>query len=99
MTSNIKTMKNKILILGVAISGLAMSQTKVDSTCVGITSKGLSCKIQVNIDTTNLCHYHINGNHVSNNITSVICNENTSKNIPCKNKTKHSSGNCHHHRD
>ena len=92
-------MKKKILILGVAISGLAMSQTKVDSTCVGITGKGLSCKIKVNIDITNLCHYHVNGNHVNNSIITAICGKQTSKNIPCKSKTKHSSGHCHHHRD
>ena len=91
-------MKNKILILGIAISGLAMSQTKVDSTCVGITSKGLSCKIKVNIDTTEFCHYHVEGGYTSTVQTSVICGENTGKNVSCKNKTRHSSGHCHHHR-
>ena len=32
-------------------------------------------------------------------ITTKVCGKNTSKNIPCKNKTKHESGSCHHHRD
>ena len=30
---------------------------------------------------------------------STVCGKPTSKNIPCKNKTKHESGSCHHHRD
>lgn len=90
-------MKNKLLILGIAMSGLAISQT--DSTCVGTTSKGLNCKIKVNIDSTNLCHYH-NGTYVSSagDTKSVTCGGTTSKNLPCKLKTKHESGKCHHHR-
>ena len=32
-------------------------------------------------------------------ITTKVCGKNTSKNLPCKNKTKHESGSCHHHRD
>ena len=92
-------MRNRFLILGIAMSGLAMSQTvKIDSTCVGITSKGISCKIKVNIDTTNVCHYHVEGGYTSTVGTSVTCGENTGKNVPCKNKTRHSSGHCHHHR-
>jgi hypothetical protein len=93
-------MRNRFLILGIAMSGLAMSQTvKTDSTCVGITTKGISCKIKVNVDSTNYCHYH-NGTYISStgDTTSVICGENTSKNTPCKLKTKHESGHCHHHR-
>ena len=32
-------------------------------------------------------------------ILSVVCGKNTSKNLPCKNKTKHESGSCHYHRE
>ena len=32
-------------------------------------------------------------------IESKVCGKNTGKNLPCKNKTKHESGSCHHHRD
>ena len=94
-------MKRKFIIIGLAMGSLCFSQNVVvDSTCVGITTKGRSCKIKVNIDSTEFCHYHINGN-VFNEPTksAVICGENTSKNRPCKNKTRHSSGKCHHHRD
>ena len=93
-------MKKKFLFIGLAMSSLCFSQTVIDSTCVGITSKAKSCKIKVNIDSTKYCHYHINGNYDNGSETiSVICGENTTKNKPCKNKTRHSSGKCHHHRD
>tara|TARA_R100000951_G_scaffold49774_1_gene42091 strand:+ start:5098 stop:5391 length:294 start_codon:yes stop_codon:yes gene_type:complete len=97
-------MKNKILILGVAISGLAMSQTKLDSICKGGTTKGLRCKIKVNPDSTNYCHYHDKvglyqpGDTIWITIATT-CGSKTSKNTPCKNKTKDVSGKCHHHRD
>ena len=92
-------MKNKFLIIGLAMGSLCFSQkVKIDSTCVGITTKGKSCKIKVNIDSTEFCHYHVNGN-VFNRPPAVICGENTSKNKPCRNKTRHTSGKCHHHRD
>ena len=82
------------------MSGFAFSQNMVsDSTCVGITSKGLSCKIKVNVDSTSLCHYHINSDNTTK-IQSTQCNG-TSKSTgnQCKLKTKDESGFCHHHRD
>ena len=94
-------MKRKFIIIGLAMGSLCFSQNVVvDSTCVGITTKGNSCKIKVNIDSTKFCHYHVDGKVFSDATKlSVICGENTSKNTLCKNKTKHSSGKCHHHRD
>tara|TARA_R100000482_G_scaffold56336_1_gene20210 strand:+ start:681 stop:956 length:276 start_codon:yes stop_codon:yes gene_type:complete len=89
-------MKNKFLIISLAMSGFAFGQS-VDSTCVAITSKGLNCKIKVNIDTTNLCHHH--KNKTVNYVKSVVCNALTTKNTNCKLKTKHTSKKCHHHRD
>ena len=82
------------------MGSLCFSQNVViDSTCVGITSKGESCKIKVNIDSTKLCHYHVNGNYNSTiGVISIACGENTKKNTPCKLKTRHESGVCHHHR-
>ena len=94
-------MKKKFIIIGLAMGSLCFSQNVViDSTCVGITIKGESCKIKVNIDSTEFCHYHINGN-VFNEVSppSVICGKETKKKTSCKNKTRHTSGKCHHHRD
>ena len=55
---------------------------------------------KVDKDSTNYCHYHINGNVFNGEkVESVVCGENTKKNTPCKLKTKHESGKCHHHRD
>ena len=93
-------MRNKFLIIGLAMSSLSFGQTKVDSTCVGITSKGNICKIKVNIDSTKHCHWHIkNVDNFNNKVKSTICGENTKKNTPCQLKTRHSSEKCHHHRD
>ena len=93
-------MKRKFIVIGLAMGSLCFSQNVVlDSPCVGITSKGESCKIKVIIDSTKLCHYHVNGDYKKVISSSVIWGGNTSKNIPCKNPTKHESGKCHHHRD
>ena len=92
-------MKNKFLIISLAMGGFAFSQSaSIDSTCVGITSKGLDCKIKVNVDSTALCHYHINGNSIKKQ--SVQCSGvSKSTGNQCKLKTKHESEKCHHHRD
>ena len=81
------------------MSGFAFGQNvNVDSTCVGITSKGLSCKIKVNVDSTSLCHYHVDGNSIITKSTQ--CNGTSkSTNNQCRLKTKHESGYCHHHRN
>ena len=94
-------MKKKFIIIGLAMGSLGFSQEMIiDNTCIGTTLSGTNCKIKVNRDSTDYCHYHINGNVFNGDkvIESVICGENTTKNKPCKNKTKHSSGKCHHHR-
>ena len=81
------------------MSGLTFGQNvSNDSTCVGITSKGLDCKIKVNVDSTSLCHYHINGNITKK--TSTQCGGiSKSTNNRCRLKTKHESEFCHHHRN
>jgi hypothetical protein len=85
-------MRNKFLIIGLAMNSFAFGQS--DSTCVAITTKNISCKIKVNVDTTNYCHHH------SPNLVNVNrCNGiSKSSNEQCKLKTKHESGLCHHHR-
>lgn len=85
LTNNNK-MKNKILILGIAISGLAMSQetVKLDS----IIKDSIATKVV--LDTTKITKIVVK---------TKVCGKNTSKNLPCKNKTKHESGCCHYHRD
>tara|TARA_R110000851_G_scaffold174482_1_gene320675 strand:- start:298 stop:549 length:252 start_codon:yes stop_codon:yes gene_type:complete len=83
-------MKNKILILGIAISGLAMSQetVKLDSIIKDSTiTKVVLDTTKIALDTTKIAS------------KAVICGKNTSKNTPCKNKTKHVSKCCHYHRD
>ena len=87
-------MRNKFLIIGLAMGSLSFSQAKVDSTCVGITTKNTNCNIKVNVDSTKYCHWHdpakINVNRC-NGISKSTKNR-------CKLKTKHTSGLCHHHR-
>ena len=88
-------MKAKFIIIGLAMGSLCFSQNiVVDSTCVGITTKGRSCKIKVNIDSTKYCHWHdlakINVNRCNGTSKST--------NKRCKMKTKDLSGFCHNHR-
>ena len=77
---------------------------KVDSTCVGTTLRGTNCKIKVNIDSTKYCRFHVskelnNALIILQTLEAIICGEITNKRRPCRNKTRHSSGKCHHHRD
>ena len=89
-------MKNKFLIIRLAMSGIAFSQTThVDKTCDGITSKGTNCKIKVNKEITNLCHWHHPDSLNVNRCNGI--SKSTKK--QCKLKTKDESGKCHHHRN
>jgi len=93
-------MKKKFIIIGMMMSGFAFSQNvNVDSTCVGITSKGLDCKIKVNVDSTKLCHYHINSNGIIKTQSTQCSGTSKSTGNQCKLKTKDESGLCHHHRN
>ena len=87
-------MRNKFLIIGLAMGSLSFGQAKVDSTCIGITTKNTNCNIKVNVDLTKYCHWHdpakINVNRC-NGISKSTKNR-------CRMKTKHTSGLCHHHR-
>ena len=87
-------MRKKYLLIGLAMGSLSFGQTKVDSTCVGITTKNTNCNIKVNIDSTKYCHWHdpakINVNRC-NGISKSTKNQ-------CKLKTKDESGFCHYHR-
>ena len=87
-------MRNKFLIIGLAMGSLSFGQAKVDSTCVGITTKNTNCNIKVDIKSTKYCHWHdpakINVNRC-NGISKSTKNQ-------CKLKTKDKSGFCHYHR-
>tara|TARA_Y100001938_G_C7975092_1_gene371332 strand:+ start:525 stop:800 length:276 start_codon:yes stop_codon:yes gene_type:complete len=87
-------MRKKYLLIGLAMGSLSFGQTKVDSTCVGITTKNTNCNIKVNVDSTKYCHWHdpakINVNRC-NGISKSTKNQ-------CKLKTKDESGFCHYHR-
>ena len=88
-------MKNKFLIISLAMSGFAFSQTnQVDNTCEGITSKKTNCKIKVDKEITNLCHWHHPDSLNVNRCTGIS----KSTNQRCKLKTKDESGKCHYHK-
>ena len=80
-------MKKKFIIIALAMGSLGFSQgVLMDS--VNIDSVKFKPRTPIfTIDTIPVI------------ITSKICGRNTSKNLPCKNKTKHESGNCHYHRE
>ena len=82
------------IVIIILISLLVWSQVKVDSTCVGITTKNTNCNIKVNVDSTKYCHWH---NPAKINVNR--CNGTSkSTNKRCKMKTKDLSGFCHNHR-
>jgi len=87
-------MKKKYLFITLAMGSLSFSQAKVDSTCVGITTKNTNCNIKVNVDSTKYCHWH---NPAKINVNRCNGTSNSTKKR-CKLKTKHTSGLCHHHR-
>ena len=84
------------------MSGIAFAQ-KTDQ-CIAFTTKGLQCKLKVDYEVSNTCHHHMNkigkmsGDTIYLQSLVNICNENTTKNKPCKNRPKHESGKCYHQR-
>ena len=90
-------MKNKFLIISLAMGSLGFSQS-VDNTCTATTTKGTNCKIVVKVG--NLCHHHGGETIAQSTIESTQCTSNRkNSDIRCKVKTKHESGVCHHHRN
>ena len=84
-------MKKKFLIIGIMMGSFAFSQT----TCDGITNKGINCKIKIDKKLTNFCHWHHPDSLNVNRCNGI--SKSTKK--QCKLKTKDESGLCHHHRN
>ena len=76
------------------MGSLSFGQAKVDSTCIGITTKNVKCKARVNTDVSKFCHWH---DPAKINVNRCSGTSNSTKKR-CKLKTKHTSGLCHHHR-
>tara|TARA_R100000655_G_scaffold16736_2_gene36110 strand:+ start:2671 stop:2931 length:261 start_codon:yes stop_codon:yes gene_type:complete len=85
-------MKNRFLIIGLAMGSLSFSQNVVDSTSNLVSSISID-SVQFKPRTPD---FKVDS---TTKVLSVVCGKNTSKNIPCKNKTRHESGSCHHHRE
>ena len=65
--------------------------------CTSKTKKNTQCK-NLAIIGRNICWQH-DPNHVAKKeVQSQVCNGVTKSGTLCKNKTKHASGRCHHHR-
>jgi hypothetical protein len=85
--------KLKLCAISLVLAGGLSAQTN----CQGLTKDSVSCKNIVK--NGNLCYLH-NPNYVKTEDTkSVVCAGTTKSGNVCKNKTKDSSGLCHHHRD
>ena len=97
-------MKNKFLIISLAMSGITVGQQFINGieignndgdTCDGITrNKGTRCKIKVDKEITNFCYWH---HPDSINVNRCTGHSKTQKRR-CLLKTKHESGRCHQHR-
>ena len=84
-------MKNKFIIIALAMGSLGFSQgLELDSTVVETSNNTLPFVI----DSTEVVTVP-----TKEESKAKVCGKNTSKNLPCKNKTKHESGSCHYHRD
>ena len=91
--------KLKLCAIGLALAG-GLSAQSVQ--CHGYTKDTTQCKNRT-LDTSYqgfpLCYLH-NPNYINlPEVKTVVCGRITKKNKPCKNRTKHSSGYCHHHRN
>ena len=84
-------MKKKLIIVGLAVSSIGFSQA-LETDLVALASFQKEFPFVAKPDTTSV-------DTVTVKVESKVCGENTSKNTPCKNKTKHESGKCHYHRD
>ena len=85
-------MRNKFLIIGLAMGSIAFGQS--DSTCIAVTTKNTNCKIKVNVDSTKYCHWHDPAKINVNRCNGI--SKSTKKR--CKLKTKNESGFCHHNK-
>ena len=87
-------MKAKFIIIGLAMGSLGFSQEfHLDTIDLNKFEEFPSTTVSldtIKVDTTIV---------EKKKIESKVCGKNTGKNLPCKNKTKHESGSCHHHRD
>ena len=96
---------NRITFLKVALGAalvvplIANSANWYDNEqCKGITKQNIQCKNTVKSE-SKLCWLH-DPNYVKPTETeSVVCSDTTKTGNPCKVKTKHESGICHHHRN
>ena len=65
--------------------------------CTEKTQKNEQCK-NLAIVGRNLCWRHDDSYKPKPNVEAVQCSGRTDNKLRCKNKTKHESGKCHHHR-
>ena len=65
--------------------------------CTETTKKNTQCK-NLAIVGRNLCWQHDENYTTKQNVEAVQCSGRTDSKLRCKNKTKHESGKCHHHR-
>lgn len=65
--------------------------------CTEKTQKNEHCK-NLAIVGRNLCWQHDKTYTPKPNVEAVQCSGRTDSRLRCKNKTKHESGKCHHHR-
>ena len=87
-------MKNKFIIIGLAMGSLAFTQDTIR--CIGTTSKKVQCKIMVT--NSDKCRYHGGDTTKIKYISHQCISFTNGTNVRCKLKTKHESELCHHHR-
>ena len=91
-------MKKSLLTIALFTAMSGFAQQTDAFRCKGTTKANVQCKISVKVG-TELCWRH-DPNYVKKVIAaSTICTSKTAINTPCRMRTRHESGVCHHHRD
>ncbi len=90
---------NKFITIAALIAMPAITFAQSDRVqCVETTKKNTQCKNLATIG-RNICWQH-DSTHVKPVVLEAVkCSGITNNNVKCKNKTKHASGKCHHHRN
>tara|TARA_R100000152_G_C6772475_1_gene199393 strand:+ start:1761 stop:2051 length:291 start_codon:yes stop_codon:yes gene_type:complete len=91
--------KIKLSVAALLIAGTSFAQNTERNQCLANTKKNEQCK-NITYTKNKLCYLH-NPNYKGDPSVgkTVICSGITNKNKPCKRKTRHPDGKCHHHRN
>jgi len=87
----------KVILTAALVMPIAIFAQSDRVQCTEKTQKNEQCK-NLAIVGRNICWRHDDSYKPKPNVKAVQCSGRTDSRLRCKNKTKHESGKCHHHR-